>query len=126
MYKYLILIVLFLVACSSDLAIEVDKIERISVTFFAKDSSNIQTQKFSYGASDIELEQFKQWVEINRAGWKPYIATVAVGDMMISGEQFTFYLSNDFAVVNVSSSKGEHSQYSKRIARDEFVQFKRP
>ncbi len=115
-----------MVACTSELTLKVSDVVSIKVTFFAKDSSITKTRIATYADGDIELEQFKRWVERNRTGWEPYFATVAVGDMMISGERFTLYLNNDFAVINISNLEGEHAQYSKRIAIDEFVQFTRP
>lgn len=119
----LLVVSLLLVACSTSHNIDVSKISTIEVTF-SENHKKIAATK--YGRSSIELNKTKEWLDNNRDGWEPYIATVAVGNIMIRGEGFTLNTSDDWVILNYDHGSKDYRQLSKKINPSDFNYFSWP
>jgi hypothetical protein len=83
-----------------------------------KDHQFIKKNAFVRGSK--ELENLKAWLMNNKAGWDTYLATPAVGNLVIKGEGFTLNVGKDWAVVNYEFAEGEYRQLIKSIIFNEF------
>ena len=119
----LIAVMLSLVGCSSSHNIDVSKISSIEVSF-SENHSLVETRK--YEKESVELNKTKEWLKNNKDGWEPYIATVAIGNIMIAGKGFTLNTSDNWVILNYDHGSGEYLQISKTINPGDFNYFTWP
>ena len=109
---------MLLFGCSLDHGVLVKDIESISVSRFKNHSF---VSEVEYGMGSNELSEFKLWMEDNIGGWDPYIATVAVGDILIRGSKFSLNVGKNWAILNYEVAPNEYRQLSKSIDSNEFM-----
>lgn len=74
----------------------------------------------TYPPESAEVIKFRQWLADHRSGWKPYIATAAVGDLQIKNAVFSLNIKHDIAVLNYQHGAG-YEQLHKKINPTDFI-----
>ena len=108
---------ILLFGCKSDHGVLVNDIESISVSRF---KSHSFVSEAEYGMDSSELSQFKLWMKDNIGGWDPYIATAAVGDVLIQGSKFSLNVGKNWAILNYEVAPNEYRQLRKSIDSNDF------
>ena len=112
-----ILSCMILVGCGYEHDINTKNITEIDVMYF-NDSKAATTT--TYGQGTKQLRETVSWLEHNRAGWEPYLATVAVGDFLVRGKGFSLSIGHGIVVLNYQQNGDDYKQLSKELAGGEF------
>lgn len=114
---WLVLVLVFLSACSTSHNIYVNKISKIEVSYF---ENNNFVNSLEFKGKAIELVKIKEWLRNNRDGWDVFIATPAAEQYIVAGEGFKIYVNNSLVILNYDQGSGEYRQLSKSKTLEEF------
>jgi len=113
----ILIVSLALLGCNKEIDLKIENLTSISVSVY-KDHQFIR--KNNFGSGSKELDNLKAWLMNNKAGWDTYLATPAIGEVLVKGDGLTLNIGKDWAVVNYASAEGEYSQLIKSINFNEF------
>jgi hypothetical protein len=104
--------------CSVEQNIDTTKTKSITVSFY--ENHKLKETKI-FGENSTQFHQVIGWLKENEKNWKPQFATIAPGTAIISGENFTLNIQQEFVTLNYEHVVGEYRQLVKPIEIGEFT-----
>lgn len=116
-----LLCILVLVACSSPHKVDIEKLSNITV--FYTDSDN-QTQSADFATDSSELSSVKTWLKDNKKGWENYVASPPMGDILITSQNISLNIGNDWIILRQSNGSDNVNQLKKTLSSSDLEYFK--
>jgi hypothetical protein len=97
-----------------------EKVFKLTIHTVDKEDSMYNTEIDTIYNDSEKISKLKLWLIDNSTQWKNPIASYAMADMSLIGNDFSFLIYKTGVVVGFTDNSGEHKQYSKKVDKSVF------